>query len=79
MHKLHHLTILALLALLMILFFSTQAVGPNYNTDLGHFSTPDPALDGVASNGRSISDSLALLTSGLIMLISASFLRRLSG
>lgn len=63
----------------MILFFSTQAMGPIRSPELFDSSTADPVLDGVASNGRSISDSLALLTSGLIMLISASFLRRLSG
>jgi hypothetical protein len=84
MHKSLNLTILALL---MILFFSAPAinvdwtpVGPNDTLYQLDFSQEDPALaDGGAAGGRSVSDSLALFTGGLIMLISASFLRRLSG
>ena len=59
----------------MLLFFSAEA----QNVDFDFFPT-DPVLTDVGvPGGSSLSDSLALLTSGLIMLISASFLKRLSG
>ena len=59
----------------MLLFFITEA----RNVDFDFFPT-DPVLTDVGvPGGSSLSDSLALLTSGLIMLISASFLKRLSG
>lgn len=71
----------------MVLFFSAPAinvdwspVGPNDSLYQIDFSQTDPALaDGEVPGARSLSDSLALLIGGLIMLISASFLRRLSG
>jgi hypothetical protein len=72
MHKLLYMSILLVL---MLLFFSAEARNVNFD------SLPtDPVLTDVGvPGGSSLSDSLALLTSGLIMLISASFLKRLSG
>lgn len=71
----------------MILFFSAPAinvdwtpVGPNDTLYQPDFSTADQSLDGGDGLGhRSVSDSLALFLGGFIMLISASFLRRLAG
>jgi hypothetical protein len=83
MHKLLNLTVLAIL---MILFFSAPAINVEW-TSVGSddtlyqpdYSTADPALEGgVGPGGRSVFDSLALFTGGLIMLTSASFLRRLA-
>jgi len=83
MHKLFHLTALALL---MILFFSAPAInvewtplGPNDTLHQPDFSTtPADAGEGAAPGTRSLADSLALFIGGLVMIFSSSFLRRLS-
>lgn len=83
MQKLFHLTALALL---MVLFFSAPAinvewtpVGPNDALYQHGFSSAsaDRGVDSSPAD-RSPADSLALFVGGLVMILSASFLRRLS-
>jgi hypothetical protein len=70
----------------MILFFSAPAinvdwtpVGPNDTMAQPIFTDTEPAETAGEDGGRPpLSDSLALITSGLIMIFSASFLRRLT-
>jgi len=70
----------------MILFFSAPAinvdwtpVGPNDSLAQPIFGDTSPAdASGDDGSRPPLSDSLALITSGLIMILSASFLRRLT-